>query len=240
MIADLFVSCLTDQFYPSTAKNIIKVLNKAEVEVNYNPKQTCCGKIAFNAGLFDEAKKMGEKFLNDFSSKDHYIVGTNASCVGYIRNHFQDLFHNTSSHFESKRVVNNIFEFTEFLVKIQKLDFGAFFERRVVYQDSCSSLRELGLKDQGRQLLAHVKGIELVEIEHAKTCCGFGGMFSIQQPEISAEMARRKLDDVLNSGADCLVTNDISCMFHLSSFAKKNKIPVEVIHIADVLANFEW
>lgn len=237
MKIDLFISCVMDQFYPETAKNVMKVLNAAELDVEYNPEQTCCGKFAYNSGFVDEAKELGEKFLRDFPA-NRPIVGVSASCVGYIKTRYKELFHNTASHLECGRLVNNIYEFTDFLVnKINVQNFGAEFNHKVVYQDTCCSLRELGLKDEGRKLLSKVKGIEILEMKYPEVCCGFGsGFFSIQHEAISVAMAERKIKDALSTGAEYIVTNDISCLMQLDSCIKKQKFDIQVVHIADVLA----
>lgn len=237
MIIDLFISCVMDQFYPETAKNVVKILNMAGVDVEYNPEQTCCGKFAYKSGFVEEAKELGEKFLHDFPN-DRAVVGVNASCVGYIKTHYKDLFYNTASHLEYKRLVANIYELTDFLVnKINFLNFGAEFNHRVVYQDTCCSLRELGLKDEGRKLLSDVKGVEIVEMQRPELCCGFGsGLFSIQHEAISVAMAEHKIKDAMSVGAEYIVTNDISCLLQLDSCIKKQKYDIQVVHIADVLA----
>lgn len=237
MKIDLFISCVMDQFYPETAKNVMKVLNAAELDVEYNPEQTCCGKFAYNSGFVDEAKELGEKFLRDFPA-NRPIVGVSASCVGYIKTRYKELFHNTASHLECGRLVNNIYEFTDFLVnKINVQNFGAEFNHKVVYQDTCCSLRELGLKDEGRKLLSKVKGIEILEMKYPEVCCGFGsGFFSIQHEAISVAMAERKIKDAISTGAEYIVTNDISCLMQLDSCIKKQKFDIQVVHIADILA----
>lgn len=237
MIIDLFISCVMDQFYPETAKNVVKILNMAGVDVEYNPEQTCCGKFAYKSGFVEEAKELGEKFLHDFPN-DRAVVGVNASCVGYIKTHYKDLFYNTASHLEYKRLVANIYELTDFLVnKINFLNFGAEFNHRVVYQDTCCSLRELGLKDEGRKLLSNVKGVEIVEMQRPELCCGFGsGLFAIQHEAISVAMAEHKIKDAMSVGAEYIVTNDISCLLQLDSCIKKQKYDIQVVHIADVLA----
>lgn len=237
MKIDLFISCVMDQFYPETAKNVMKVLNAAELDVEYNPEQTCCGKFAYNSGFVDEAKELGEKFLRDFPA-NRPVVGVSASCVGYIKTRYKDLFHNTASHLEYKRLVDNVYEFTDFLVnKINVQNFGAEFNHKVVYQDTCCSLRELGLKDEGRKLLSKVKGIEILEMKYPEVCCGFGsGFFSIQHEAISVAMAERKIKDAISTGAEYIVTNDISCLMQLDSCIKKQKFDIQVVHIADVLA----
>lgn len=236
MTADLFVSCVMDQFYPNTAENVVRLLEKAGVKVAYNPEQTCCGKFAYHSGYVDEAKALGEKFIADFKH-DRPIVGVSSSCVGYVKTCFKDLFHNTSSHLEYKRVVSNIHELTEFLVNVAKVDsFGAVFPHTVVYQDTCSSLRELHLHDEGRALLANVEGIKLLDLSYPEVCCGFGrGFFAVQHEAVSTALADRKLKDAIDAGAEVVVTNDISCLMHLDSYAKKQKLPIEVKHIADVL-----
>ena len=215
MTIDLFVSCIIDQFYPMTAMNAIKLLKAAGVEVEYNPEQTCCGKFAFNSGYIDEAKRLGEKFLRDFPN--------NRPVVG--------------SHLEYKRLVENVFELTDFLVNQRKTDyFGAVFRHKAAYLDSCSSLRELGLKNEARQLLSIVNGLELVEMRHPEICCGFGkGLFALQHEAISSSLAKQKLKEAMDAGAEYLITNDISCHLHLDSYAKKQNLPIKIIHIADVL-----
>ena len=237
MTRDLFISCIMDQFYPETAKNVIKILHTAGVDVEYNTEQTCCGKFAFNSGFVDEAKMLGEKFLNDFPN-DRPIVGVSASCVGYIKTRFKELFYNTASHLEYKRLLPNLYELTDFLVnKINFLDFGAEFHHKVVYQDTCSSLRELHLKDEGRKLLSKVIGIEILEMKHPEFCCGFGsGLFAIQHEAVSVAMAEKKIKDAMATGAEYIITNDISCLMQLDTCIKKQGFDIQVLHIADVLA----
>lgn len=236
MTVDLFVSCIIDQFYPMTAMNTLKLLKAAGVEVEYNPEQTCCGKFAFNSGYIEDAKALGEKFLHDFPN-NRPVVGISASCVGFIKTRYKELFYNTSLHLEHKRLISNIYELTDFLVnQLHKDYFEAVFPHKVAYLDSCSSLRELGLKNEGRQLLSKVNGLELVEMKHPEICCGMGkGMFALQHEAISSSLADKKLKEAMEAGAEYLITNDISCLMHLDSYAKKQKLPIEVIHIVDVL-----
>lgn len=238
MKADLFVACLIDQFYPMTAMNAVKLLKAAGVEVEYNPEQTCCGKFAFHSGFADEARTLGEKFLHDFPN-NRPIVGLSASCVGFIKTRYKEIFYNSSKHLECNRLVGNIYEITDFLVnKAHKDYFEAVFPHKAAYLDSCSSLRELGLKDEARQLLSKVNGLELVEMRHPEVCCGMGkGLFAVQHEAISSSMADQKLKNAMETGAEYLITNDIACHMHLDSYAKKQGLPIEVIHIVDVLTN---
>jgi len=191
MTVDLFIPCFVDQFYPETAFSMMKVLRKAGVDVHYNPEQTCCGQMAFNSGFWDEAKALGGKFLKDFPH-DRPVVGPSASCTAFIRNSYQQLFHNTSNHLEFKRIIKNIYELTDFLVnQLGIIDFGARFEHKVTFHDSCSGLREYGLKNEARMLLSKVKGLELVEMQDRHVCCGFGGTFSIKNEAVSVAMAEQ-------------------------------------------------
>ena len=236
MTVDLFVSCLIDQFYPMTAMNTVKLLKAAGVEVEYNPEQTCCGKFSFNSGYVDESRGLAEKFINDFSN-NRPIVGINASCVGFIKTRYKEIFHNSSFHLKCNQLVGNIYEITDFLVnQLHKEYFEAVFHHKAAYMDSCSSLRELGLKDEARKLLANVNGLELVELRHPEICCGLGkGLFAVQHEAISSAMADQKLRDAIEVGAEYLITNDMSCLMHLDAYAKKQGLPIEVVHIVDVL-----
>ena len=163
MTVDLFIPCFIDQLYPQTGWNVVKILEKAGVTVQYNPQQTCCGQPTFNSGFWKESKKMAEKFINDFPH-DRPIVVPSASCGGYVKNHYAKLFEgDTAMLAECERLNRNIIELSDFLVnQIKKVDFGASFPHKITYHDSCSSLREYKLKDEPRRLLANVKGLELV------------------------------------------------------------------------------
>ncbi len=234
---DLFIPCFIDQVYPETGFNMIKILEKAGLTVHYNPNQTCCGQMAFNSGFWDEAEKLGIKFLNDFRSH-RPVVGPSASCIGYVRNSYQKLFHNTSYHIEYTRLKNNIFEITDFLVNVIGItDFGSVFKHKITYHDSCAALREYGLKDESRTLLRKVKGLELIEMKETDVCCGFGGTFSVKFEAISSAMAEQKVQNALETGAEYIVSTDSSCLMHQYGYIKKHKLPIKVAHIVDVLAS---
>lgn len=237
MTIDLFVPCLIDQFHPETAFNTVKLLRKVGIEVNYNPEQTCCGQFAFNNGYLDEARQLGVKFLRDFPN-DRYIVSPSASCVGFVRNRYKELFYNTSRHLEYKRVVSKIYELSDFLVNVAHCEeFGADFPYKVAVHDSCAAIHQLGIQKEVRQLLSKVSGIKLIELQKQDSCCGFGGSFSLKHEPLSIAMAKQKVDDALESGAEYLVSTDWSCLLHLESYIKKNSIPLKVVHLADILAS---
>lgn len=237
MKVEAFIPCFIDQFFPETGRNMIKLLEKFNLEVNYNPNQTCCGQMAFNSGFWDEAKELGEKFINDFKG-DSYIVSPSASCSGMVKKQYPKLFHNSSLHNESKKLQAKMFEFTDFFVNVlKKTDLGAEFNHKVTYHESCASKREYGLKNEPRLLLSKVKGLELIEMEEADSCCGFGGTFSVKFEGISSAMAQQKVDRAVATGAEYIVSTDSSCLMNIDGYIQKHKLPIKCIHIIDLLAS---
>jgi L-lactate dehydrogenase complex protein LldE len=216
---------------------MVKVLKHAGCSVEYIPSQTCCGQPAFNAGFREEAKSVGEKFLKDFKGLD-YIVSPSASCTGYIRNYFPKLFDNSSNHHDATDVSSRIYEFSEFMVKVLKMeDFGATFPGKATYHDSCAGLRECRIKNEPRKLLSYVRGLEIIEMNDVETCCGFGGTFAIKFEPISIAMAEQKAENALATGAEFIISTDLSCLMHLDGFIKEKGYPLKTFHIADILAS---
>jgi L-lactate dehydrogenase complex protein LldE len=237
MNIQLFIPCFVDQLYPQTAFNMIAVLEKAGCSVSYNTKQTCCGQPAFNAGFWDEARTVCTKFLKDFSGAE-YIVAPSASCVGFVRNYYRKLFENTSYHNDVKAIPENIFEFSEFLVnKLGITKFGAELVGKATYHDSCAGLRECKIKGEPRKLLQNVKGLEIVEMEDVETCCGFGGTFAVKFSSISIAMAEQKVEHALATGAQYIISTDVSCLMHLQGYIDNKGYNLKTMHIADVLAS---
>jgi L-lactate dehydrogenase complex protein LldE len=236
MKVELFIPCFIDQLYPTTAANTLKILKKAGCDVIYNPEQTCCGQPAYNAGFWDEAKKTGSKFLNDFSEQN-YIVAPSASCTGMVKNSYNDLFTNTIIHNKCKNIQSHIYELSDFLVNVLKKDyFGAELEGRAVYHDSCSGLRECKIKEEPRQLLSKVLGLELVEMKDNEVCCGFGGTFAVKFNGISTAMAQQKVNNALDVKAEFIISTDASCLLQLQAYIDHHKLPIKTMHLADVLS----
>lgn len=236
MKVQLFVPCFVDQLYPQTAFNMVKVLEKACCDVTYNNNQTCCGQPAFNAGFWEEAKSVANKFIKDFEGTD-YIVAPSASCAGFVRNYYAGLFQNSSQHNTVKELSIRIFEFTEFLTKIIKIEnFGAVLNAKATYHDSCAGLRECKIKEGPRDLLKKVKGLELIEMADTETCCGFGGTFAVKFDSISNAMADQKIHHAIDTGATHIISTDHSCLMHLQGIITKKSFPLTTMHIADVLA----
>ena len=237
MEVQLFIPCFVDQLYPQTAFNMIRVLEKAGCTVRYNPNQTCCGQPAFNAGFWDDAREVCSKFLKDFDV-NKIIVAPSASCVGFLRNYYSRLFENSSYHNDVKALAQNAFEFSEFLVnKLGITNFGAELNGKATYHDSCAGLRECKIKNEPRQLLQNVKGLEIIEMQDVETCCGFGGTFAVKFEPISIGMAEQKVENALATGAQYLISTDLSCLMHLQGYIDNKKYSLKTMHIADVLVS---
>jgi L-lactate dehydrogenase complex protein LldE len=238
MNVQLFVPCFVDQLYPQTAFNMVKVLEKLGCTVNYNASQTCCGQPAFNAGFQNECKDVASKFLKDFSGTD-IIVTPSASCAGFVRNYYGKMFDNSSAHNEVKDLQKRLFEFSEFVtdvLKVNKVN-GASLHGKATYHDSCAALRECKIKEGPRKLLEQVDGLELVEMNDVETCCGFGGTFAVKFEPISIAMADQKINNALATGAQYIISTDISCLMHLEGYIKQKGHGLKTLHLADVLAN---
>jgi len=217
---------------------MVKVLEKAGCTVEYNTNQTCCGQPAFNAGFRDDAREVCSKFINDFSGNSDYIVAPSASCVGFVRNYYTTLFEDSSKLKEVKKLKERTYEFTDFMVNVLKVEnVGATFHAKATYHDSCAGLRECKIKQEPRTLLANVKGLELVEMNDVETCCGFGGTFAVKFDPISIGMADQKSVNAKNTGAECIISTDLSCLMHLDGYIRRKEMGIQTMHIADVLAS---
>ncbi|GAA4459037.1 (Fe-S)-binding protein [Rurimicrobium arvi] len=232
----LFIPCFVDQLYPETGMNMVRILEHLGCVVHYNARQTCCGQPAYNAGYTDEAKNVARKFLHDFD-QDFYIVAPSGSCTGYVRSSFDEMFADSAEQKQCKKVKGYLYEFTEFLTDVLKVEsLDAALAARVTYHDACGALRECGIKEGPRRLLSMVRGLELVEMQEAQTCCGFGGTFAVKFEPISVGMAQTKAESALETGARYIVSTDVSCMMHLQAYIDKQQYPLQTIHIADLLA----
>jgi Fe-S oxidoreductase len=216
---------------------MVKVLEKLGCNVSYNTDQTCCGQPAFNAGYQNECRSVATKFLKDFHTYD-YIVAPSGSCTGFVRNYYGQLFDNSAAHNDVKLLRKNLFEFTEFLTNVLNVkNVGATLEGIGTYHDACGALRECGIKAGPRQLLENVKGLELKEMNDCEVCCGFGGTFAVKYKPISLGMGEQKVLNAIDSGADYLISTDLSCLMHLDGYIRKHGHNIKVMHIADVLAS---
>jgi L-lactate dehydrogenase complex protein LldE len=215
--------------------NTVKILEKVGCDVSYNENQTCCGQPAYNAGFIQEARSISEKFIQDFSGEE-IIVAPSGSCIGYVRGSFDEIFENASCLNEAKQVKSRVYELSEFLIDIMKVDdLGAELNATVTYHDACGALRECGIKSGPRQLLSNVKGLNLKEMKECETCCGFGGTFAVKYEPISIGMAQTKVSSAIEQGADYIISTDVSCLMHLEAYINREKVNIKTLHLADVL-----
>jgi len=233
----LFVTCLVDTFFPQTAQGIVTILEHLGVGVEFPESQTCCGQPQFNAGLRGDARRMAELMIETFENTSGEVISPSGSCVHMLRHNYAELFAQDPHWLARARALaERTFEFTEYLVDVLGVtDLGARWEGTLAYHPSCHLSRGLGIDRQPRALLAQVRGAQLVELPEAQDCCGFGGVFSVAHPELSAEFLKRKIDNLERSGAPTLVVADTGCIMHIAGGLQRNKKPHRVVHIVEVL-----
>jgi L-lactate dehydrogenase complex protein LldE len=225
-----------DQFYPQVGMSIVQVLERLGHTVDYPEAQTCCGQPAFNSGYWDEARSMAERQMSVFRDAENVIIAS-GSCGAMVKVFYPELFHGFPQEAEAKTLAAKTFEFSEFLVnKLGVVDVGAKFPGKATFHDGCHGLRELGVKKPPRQLLEKVKGLELVEMKEAETCCGFGGTFAVKFPMISTAMGEVKCASIAETGADFVISNDSSCLMQIRGVMDKQGKAVKTLHLAEVLA----
>lgn len=229
MRVSLFITCLSDIFFPKVGEAVVRLLKRHGVQVDFPMDQTCCGQPAFNSGFHDEARQMARQWLKAFRGAD-YVVTPSGSCATMVRTHYPALLP------ESKELAARTYEFTEFLVDVLKLeDLGAEFRAKAAYHHSCHMHRDLGIYQQPLTLLRHVRGLELVDLPREELCCGFGGTFAVKMPEISEAMVADKVSAVASTGADVLVGSDSSCIMNIAGRMAREGRPVRVMHTAELL-----
>ena len=234
----LFITCLGDQFYPSTLQNMTRILESLGVNVIFPPDQTCCGQPLFNNGFEDQTRPIALNFLHAFAKSDVPIVAPSGSCVSMVKHHYPALFkEGTEEHRLAVDLAARVFEFTEYLVNVlQVTDVGAVYPHKVTYHATCHYLRELGLKREAKTLLHSVKGLELIPLREEETCCGFGGSFTVTFPEVSRAMMDNKVKDILASGADTVVMCEPGCLMNIAGGLHKVGSSIRAMHIIDLLA----
>ena len=235
----LFITCLVDNFFPQVGESMVKVLRKLGVDVSFPVDQTCCGQPAFNSGFQHDAKALAKRFLSVFNDDNNYVVCPSGSCTTMVRIFYRELLKEDPKELElANRLASRTYEFSEFLTNVLNVeDVGASYSGKVTYHDSCHLLRELRIRDEPRKLIKSVKGIDFVEMNMHDACCGFGGTFSIKFPGVSISMLEEKINSIVESGADTVVSTDMGCLMHIGGAISRRKIPVKVMHIAELLAS---
>jgi L-lactate dehydrogenase complex protein LldE len=233
----LFVTCLVDLFRPTIGFAAVKLLEEAGCTVEVPPAQTCCGQPAYNSGDRANAKAIAMQVLDAFEGYDH-VIAPSGSCAGMLRRHYPELFADEPAVLPRvQQLAARSWELVSFLVDICGMQaVRARWVRRVTYHDACSGLRELGIKDQPRRLLASVDGLTLRELPGAETCCGFGGMFCVKYPDISDKMVSDKQADIVKTGAEAVLAGDLGCLLNIAGKLHRHGARLEVRHVAEVLA----
>lgn len=233
----LFVTCLVDLFRPSVGFATVKLLEDAGCDVHVPISQTCCGQPAYNSGDRADTTVLARQVIQAFEGFD-YIVVPSGSCGGMLKQHYPALFKDDPDlRARALAMAERTFELISFLVDVMKMEkVSARYEGLVTYHDSCAGLRELGIKQQPRQLLASVQGLELKEMADCEICCGFGGTFCIKYPEISNRMVTDKAASIKASGADTLLAGDMGCLLNMAGKLEREGVKIRVRHVAEILA----
>ncbi|HRX35427.1 MAG TPA: (Fe-S)-binding protein [Aestuariivirga sp.] len=233
----LFVTCLVDMVRPSIGFAAVKLLEDAGCTVEVPEAQTCCGQPAFNSGDRKDAIAIARSVIAAFRGFD-YVVVPSGSCGGMIIKHYPELFAEGGvDHAAAVALSSRTYELVSFLTRVLKIEkVDARFPARATYHDSCSGLRELGIKSEPRKLLASVEGVSLREMTDSEVCCGFGGTFCVKYPDISDKMLEKKLKNIQATGADTLIAGDLGCLMNMAGKLKRQGSGIKVRHVAEVLA----
>lgn len=237
----LFLPCYVDQFYPQVGIATVGLLEKLGCTVEFPQTQTCCGQPMANAGFEHLAQGCDENFVRAFCGYE-YVVAPSGSCVLHVKEHL----HSERDEAEATRLRGAVYELTEFLTDVLKVDrLTARFPHRVGLHQSCHGQRGLGLSQMSelnappfskpRQLLNLVEGLELVELDRVDECCGFGGTFAVGEEAVSVKMGRDRVADHLRHGAEVITGGDVSCLMHLEGILRRQQSPVRVVHLVEIL-----
>ena len=238
----LFATCVNDMMFPHTPKKLVELLERLGCSVVFPKEQTCCGQMFTNTGYFKEALPSVKTFVQAFGEYD-YVVGVSGSCVGAVRHQHEMLAADagdTGLAREVRELMPRVFDISEFLVDVLGVsDVGAYFPHKVTFHPSCHSIRVAKVGDKPQQLLKAVRGIEVVELEDAKQCCGFGGTFALKNSDISIAMATDKANHVIESGAEYVVAGDNMCLLNIGGVLSRMGAKAKPIHLVDILAATE-
>ncbi|HEU5473198.1 MAG TPA: (Fe-S)-binding protein [Actinophytocola sp.] len=226
----LFPTCLTDTLFPDTAKAVVRLLERLGCAVELPMDATCCGQMHYNTGYREQATPLAGAMARAFAGYDA-VVAPSGSCVGMIREVHPRLGNGS---------VAPVYELSEFLVDVLEVtDVRAYFPHRVTYHPTCHSLRLLGVGDRPLRLLRAVRGLELVELDEAESCCGFGGTFAVKNAATSTAMLTDKMWNVLGTGAEFVTAGDNSCLMHIGGGLSRTRSGVRAVHLAEILASTE-
>jgi L-lactate dehydrogenase complex protein LldE len=234
----LFVTCLVDLFRPSVGFATVRLLERAGCRVSVPAEQTCCGQPAFSQGAREEARALARQVIETFSGFD-YVVLPSGSCAATLRRHYPELLADDPAWANRARALSErTHELTSFLADVMQFtEINTVYDGKVAYHDSCSGLRELGIREQPRRLLGLIDGLHETPLANPEGCCGFGGAFCVKYPGISDRLATDKSRQVVESGADLLLGGDLGCLLNLAGTLRRQGATTEVRHVAEVLAD---
>jgi L-lactate dehydrogenase complex protein LldE len=237
MRAALFATCLVDQFFPQVGVSTVRLLRRLGVEVDFPLAQTCCGQPGYNAGFPELARPLARRTIEIFEDYDAVVLPS-GSCAAMLRHGYAELFREQPEWHERARLLaEKTYELVEFLVKVLRCpELGARFPARVTYHDSCHALRGLRLREEPRRLLRAVRELELVEVETPEVCCGFGGAFAVDFGNISSVLAAEKVAALERTGADFVVSSDVSCLMQIGGLLRRRGSRLRTLHLAELLA----
>jgi len=237
MTVTLFIPCFVDQMFPRVGISIVGILERLGHRIEYPAELGCCGQPPFNAGYWDAARDAARPVLKRLQEAEAVVIAS-GSCGAMLKVFYKELFAGHPEEAAARALAERCWEFSDFLVtRLGVTDLGASFPHRVTYHDGCHGLRELGLKKPARELLGQVRGLELIEMAEAETCCGFGGTFAAKFPSISTAMGEVKCASACATGAEFMVSADSSCLMHLQGLATRQQMPLKTIHLAEILAS---
>ena len=241
MNVSLFVTCLADTFYPRSAIAVVKVLEHFGCEVDFPQTQTCCGQPLYNNGFHDDASALARRMIDVFEQSKH-VVTPSGSCAAMVRDYYEPLLAGDPAYADAcRRFVGRVYEFVEYLTGVLEVDVAALdidWKRHVTYHFACH-LRGLGVNPQAsatESILEKIGGLTYTRAEKLEQCCGFGGTFAMKYPEISGSMVRDKVRCLQGTGADTVVSNDAGCTMNISGMCRREGVPMQFVHIAEVLA----
>jgi L-lactate dehydrogenase complex protein LldE len=231
----LFVTCLVDLMRPSVGFAAAKLIELSGCDVHVPKGQTCCGQPAYNSGDRETAKALASQTIKAFETCD-YVVAPSGSCAGMLKVHYPELLEHTPDSGAARSFSARVYELTDFLVNVRKISaVPGHYQGSITYHDSCSGLRELGVKAAPRQLLGMIEGLSINEMIEAETCCGFGGLFSVKFPDISNAIVSKKASNAANADAGLVLGGDLGCLMNIAGKLKRGGSPLAVRHVAEVL-----
>lgn len=239
MRASLFITCYNDMLFPETGRAVVRLLERLGIELDFHPRQTCCGQMHANTGFRAEALSQAKRFVRMYADAENIVIPS-SSCMAMIRDQYPMLLGSLGSdslRSELAALLPRVYELSEFLVdRLGVEDVGAYFPHRVAYHASCHGLRSLAVGDRPFRLLSKVRGLSWKPLQNLDRCCGFGGTFSVKNGDVSSAMLTTKLEDVLQSGAEYCTALDNSCLMHLGGALHRQRAAVKTIHLAEILA----